>query len=98
MSTIRFAAFLAASAILILRPVDAGAQGYTRSTQSGAFSSISGVGTALVFANQDDWSVPIPLQFNLPFFGATIASGASIYASTNGTLNVASSDTDYDNT
>lgn len=73
------------------------AQSYTVSTTSGSFTSIAGSGTALGLAGVDDGDAAFSSPVSFSFFGTTVSAGTSLYASSNGTLSVGTSYTDYSN-
>ncbi|MCA9553688.1 MAG: hypothetical protein KC933_26850 [Myxococcales bacterium] len=89
-------AFIGASTALLWSPA-ASAQGYALSSGTGSYSSIVAGGTALGLVGQDDAAAALSAPFAFPLFGVTIASGTSLYASSNGTLAIGSSYSDYSN-
>lgn len=73
------------------------AQSYSVSTTSGSFVSIAGSGSPVGLAGVDDGDAAFSAPLSFPFFGNTISAGTLLYASSNGTLSVGTSYSDYSN-
>lgn len=85
------------SIALCAAPDQALAQGYALSTSQSSFQSIAASGTSLGLSGSDDGAAAFSAPTSFSYFGSTVSSGTQLYASTNGTLTIGTSYSDYSN-